>query len=284
MEQADLHIHTTASDGTVPPEDIGRLARGAGLSVAAVTDHDDLTGGIEAAAHAPEGIRVLHGVELSAIARIPCHLVAYGYDPAHSAMAEIMEDLRRRRIRKTKIRVRNLADNDGIILTPREEEWLFSQNSPGRGHIADILVKRGLVDSVPEAFVHYLNHLHNPVSPAVSRIGAEKACDAVRCAGGIIGWAHPLGGEGEEHQSPEAFGEQLDALLQAGIRSLECYYARYSEEEIDFLTTAAGQHDLLISGGSDYHGTKKPDIHLGMLNAVSKPVPMERLTILDALL
>lgn len=284
MERADLHIHTTASDGSDAPDTIADLAAGAGLSVFAVTDHDSIAGAVSLLAHLPKGIRYIQGVEFSAMAgKWACHIVGYDYDPENPDINEAIDELKRRRIRKTEMRIENLAKVDGIVLTPAEKDWIFSNNSPGRTHIADVLIRRGLVSSVPEAFRTLLNSAHSPIDPAISRISAEQACGAASSAGGITGWAHPLGGEGERRLSAAEFEERLQFLLSAGIRALECYYSRYTEEESEFLVGEAEKYGLLISGGSDYHGTRK-NIPIGTLNADGKQIPAEKLTILGELM
>ena len=113
-----------------------------------------------------------------------------------------------------------------------------------------------------------------------TRFSGEEAIDTIISAGGIPIWAHPLGGEGEIHLTQNEFLPKLQEMLTFNIKGLECYYSRYSTEEIEFLTKCAKEKDLLITGGSDYHGTNK-DIPLAKLNTENLYIDSEKLTILE---
>ena len=113
------------------------------------------------------------------------------------------------------------------------------------------------------------------------RVDALRGIKAIKTAGGIAVWAHPLGGTGEKRLTEEKFREQLDLLCSVGLDGLECYYSEYTKEEIDMLCNAATQKGLKISGGSDYHGTGKKHLHLGMLNKEDEVITEQQLTILN---
>ena len=115
-----------------------------------------------------------------------------------------------------------------------------------------------------------------------TRFEIEEALFAIKDSGGIAIWAHPLGGEGEIHLTKEEFLPKLDTMVKFGIEGLECYYSRYSEKEIKFLLECVSKNNLLISGGSDYHGKNK-DIPLGKLNDTNSPTEASKLTILSAI-
>ena len=178
------------------------------------------------------------------------------------------------------IRVDNLRKIDGIILTNEEKDWIFSMESPGRPHLARVLMRRGLAGSVDEAFRHFLNGAHNPVPHGISRIDASLAIESVLEAGGIPGWAHPLGVESDRRLGPDELKEQLKVLAGLGIRDLECFYSRYSSQEEEFLVSQAGKYGLLVSGGSDYHGTNKT-VLAGQLRCDDEPADISRLTLLQ---
>ena len=116
-----------------------------------------------------------------------------------------------------------------------------------------------------------------------TRFSIEEAIDAIVTSGGIPVWAHPLGGEGEKHIAHEKFMPRLEKMIAYGIKGLECYYSRYTLEEVKFLITCANSNNLLISGGSDYHGTNKENIQLAKLNVDSTPIDAENLTVLKYL-
>ena len=113
------------------------------------------------------------------------------------------------------------------------------------------------------------------------RLEVEEVVKAVTSAGGIAVWAHPLGGEGEKILEPDEFYRRLEILIGCGIRGLECYYSRYTPAQENFLVNAATENNLLISGGSDYHGLNKRGIWLGKLCAEDFHVKISQLTILE---
>ncbi|MGN1266860.1 MAG: hypothetical protein ACI4UH_02875, partial [Dorea sp.] len=118
-----------------------------------------------------------------------------------------------------------------------------------------------------------------PCKVGKDRIDASVAIDAILRAEGIPVWAHPLGGEGEKRLTKEEFQIQFQELLSNGIKGLECYYSRYSQDDISFLVEQANAHGLLISGGSDYHGTNKPNLHIGKMSEDNMDVKEENLTL-----
>ena len=113
----------------------------------------------------------------------------------------------------------------------------------------------------------------------VEAADGKEAIDAIKCAGGVPVWAHPLGGEGEKHISQSDFLQKLSTMINLGIQGLECYYSRYTHEEIEFLVKTAKENNLYITGGSDYHGKNK-DIPLGKLNSDNTPIDQKFLSIL----
>lgn len=115
------------------------------------------------------------------------------------------------------------------------------------------------------------------------RVDALRGIKAIKAAGGIAVWAHPLGGTEERWISAENFSKQLDLFCSVGLDGLECYYSEYTQEEIEMLCDAATRKGLKISGGSDYHGTGKKHLHLGMLNKEDEIITKEKLTVLELL-
>ena len=115
------------------------------------------------------------------------------------------------------------------------------------------------------------------------RVDATRAIRAIKNAGGIAVWAHPLGGTGEKRLTKEQFAAQLQTLKEAGIAGLECYYSEYTTEESEMLWQAAMEQGLRISGGSDYHGRNKKHLHLGMLNKDDAIITEDKLSVLKLL-
>ena len=167
----------------------------------------------------------------------------------------------------------------GIELTKEESDWIYAVKSPGRPHFGQIIMNRGLATDLRTAIKEYVS----PCKVGNDRIDATAAIHAICRAGGIAVWAHPLGGEGEKRLTHEEFHLQLSELVKAGIQGLECYYSRYSQEDIEFLLEEARKHNLFISAGSDYHGSNKPNLHIGKLNVDDQIVNLGELTILNKL-
>lgn len=260
----DLHIHTTASDGSDTPALLAGKIAAAGLKLFSVTDHDTIDGALAMGQLVPEGVHYIPGVEFSCADAVgKCHILGYGCDLDHPAFRAALEESRQLRLEKMRLRVQRLEQNFGVVLTEAESDWLWKQNSPGKPHLGQILLARGLADNIDEAIKRYLKNV-----PGRDRIDTKTAVDAIRSAGGIPVWAHPLGGEGEKRLSSEKFENLLETLIVYGIRGLECHYSRYSPEESAFLVSTARERGLIITGGSDYHGRNKRGIDLGGLGSV----------------
>lgn len=259
MRYIDLHVHTTKSDGTVPPEDIAAAAAKAGLSAIAVTDHDTVAG-IEAAAAAGKewGVEVVPGVELSSgWEHHEIHLLGYCFDPASEALRPALEwVIKDRRDRNEKMAA--LMREDGIPVTAEELYARYPQSTVGRPHFAVKLMERGLASSVKDAFARYLA----PGQKYYVRrhfIPFDEAVGVVRRAGGRAVLAHPFQyklGDGELRRL-------LDYCVSVGLEGMECLYSGYTPQQEKYLLDLAGEYGLRVTGGSDYHGAHKPDIALG---------------------
>ena len=256
----DLHIHTTASDGSDTPRALaGKIA---GLELFSVTDHDTIEGALAMEDLVPEGVRYLRGVEFSCISPAgKCHILGYNYDPDCPQFRAALNEGRQLRLDKLRRRLDRLKTEFSIELTEAELSGLKNQNSPGKPHLGRILVDRGLASNLDEAIGRYLKK--DP--PGRDRIEAKTAVDAILAAGGFPVWAHPLGGEGEKRLTSEKFEALFAHLLECGIKGLECRYSRYGREEREFLLDRASSTALVPTGGSDYHGINKPDLKIGCL-------------------
>ena len=276
--RADLHLHSRFSDGSDSVEILAQKIIEGGFSAVALTDHDTDLGNAPLAALLPKDIRFIPGIEFTCTMPLGrCHILGYGFDGAHPAIREAIEEGKRRRRRKLDYRLALLEENHGITLTEEEKAPLYeTMTAAGKPHIAAILVKRGLAGSISEAIKRYMSH---GKSRSEDRLPADYAVKAILESGGIPVWAHPLGGEGEVHLEKDELCARLDYLMEAGIRGLECHYSRYTSEETALLLHLAEKHSLLVSGGSDYHGENK-DIPLGRLSADGETVQAQALSIL----
>ena len=178
----DLHIHTTASDGSDSPEQLLKKLRDAGICTFAVTDHDTVAGARAMAALPHSGLRFIPGIEFSCISHAgECHILGYGCyfeDKAFVAALEAGAALRRKKLES---RLEHLRERHGVVFTPEELSWLRSQSSPGKPHFARLLVDRGLADTLDAAIHTYFAGL----SEGTGRIPAAQAVSGILHAGGI---------------------------------------------------------------------------------------------------
>ena len=279
MTKADLHIHSNYSDGSDSIEELARNITRVGIKIFALTDHDTVAGCTEMEQIIDKSIKFIPGVELTCKADwVKCHILGYNCDYNNEKLLALIEKGKELRRIKLDTRIKYLRDEWNIELTEDERDWLYSRKSVVKTHIANILVNRGLADDNVSAMKEYLDGCKS----GDTRFTGEEAIDAIISAGGIPVWAHPLGGEGEVHISEEEFYKKFEVMKALGIKGLECHYSRYTDEEAKFLVNAAQENALLITGGSDYHGTNK-DIPLAKLNVEDSFIHSNKLSILDVL-
>lgn len=224
----------------------------------------------------PDSLQYVPGIEFSCKSAFKkCHILGYGFDHTDVVLQNALNMGIELRQNKLVRRIAFLKERFNIELTPGELDWLYGLTSPGKPAFGELLVKRGLANSINDAITTYIN----PCKEQNDRIDSDMAIKGILHAGGIPIWAHPLGGEGEKRLTKDEFSKQLNILLDSGIRGLECFYSRYSQEDIDFLLEQARTHHLLISVGSDYHGKNKDNISLGKLNADNTVIDTSLLSI-----
>lgn len=278
----DLHMHSRFSDGTDWVPALFRKIQKLGITTFALTDHDTIKGALRMQKIVPANIRFIRGVELSCKTKIAkCHILGYNYDPANKEITEFVAEAHGVRDDKTERRIQYLTKELGFTFTEAEIAAVKSKTSPTKFDFADLIRKRlqkeqpGITNK--DIVAAYFKNLPG------GRVDAIRGIKAIKAAGGKAVWAHPLGGTGERRMTEEQFRAQLDLLCSVGLDGLECYYSEYTKEEIEMLCDAAAQKGLAISGGSDYHGTGKKHLHLGMLNKEDKVIAEEKLTILNVL-
>lgn len=276
MTKADLHIHSSYSDGSDSIEELAKNIENAGIKTFALTDHDTVAGCAEMEQIIDKSIRFIPSVELTCKADwVKCHILGYNCNYNNKKLLALIEKGKELRRIKLETRINYLREKWGIELTEDEKAWLYSRKSVVKTHIANILVNRGLANDNVSAMKKYLDGCKS----GDTRFTGEEAIDAIISAGGIPVWAHPLGGEGEVHISEEEFYKKFEVMKALGIKGLECHYSRYTQEEAEFLVRVANANKMFITGGSDYHGTNK-DIPLAKLNVENVKINSNLLTIL----
>lgn len=280
MKLADLHVHSNNSDGSDSVENLVKEIKKANLEIFALTDHDTIAGCIEITKYIPENIKFIPSIELTCQTDdIKCHILGFNCNPADEKLNALIQKGKELRRKKLETRLDYIKNVLHIDLTNDELNWLYSRKSVVKTHLANLLVKRKMAKTNVEAMQKYLDG----IKTGNTRFSIEEAIDAIVTSGGIPVWAHPLGGEGEKHIAHEKFMPRLEKMIAYGIKGLECYYSRYTLEEVKFLINCATSNNLLISGGSDYHGTNKENIQLAKLNVDSTPIDAENLTVLKYL-
>jgi len=253
----DLHIHTTASDGTCTPEEVVRMAAKKGFSLIAITDHDTMDGVKEAMeAGKKYNVEVIPGVEISAGVDLEVHMLGYGMSPDHPVMVEMMEDMRRARIDRMVRMIENLRGM-GIDITQEEVESL-ADGAIGRPHIARVLIAHGIVPDVRTAFREYIG-LNAPAYAERRKMTSEQVVRNIRAAGGVPVLAHG----GLLRIGEVQMNQWIDCMVGAGMMGLECYHNAHNPAMERFLRNAAQKRNLLVTGGSDFHGATRKDIDLG---------------------
>ncbi|GAB7181124.1 PHP domain-containing protein [Kitasatospora sp. Ki12] len=283
----DLHAHSNASDGTDSPAELVAAAVAAGLDVVALTDHDTVAGHAEAAGavHAlPEGARltVVPGAELSCVVDgVSMHLLAYLFDPEESEFAAERELVRTDRFRRGRAIVERCREL-GADIDWDQVRRIAGAGSVGRPHIASALVEAGVVATVSDAFTP--QWLANGGRADVRKHETDpiEAIRLVRAAGGVPVFAHP-GAVKRGRTVPDAVIAELAA---AGLAALEVDHTDHDEETRVRLRGLAGELGLLVTGSSDYHGTRKtvrlgehttdPAVYEALLAQATGAKPIER--------
>jgi len=245
--KADLHLHTTASDGRLSPQEIVRKASQLGLDVIAITDHDSVEGippALEAAKSFPQ-LLVIPGVEINTdMPRGEAHILGYFIDYRDPELNHSLKELRNSRYERGRKMIAKLADI-GIDIDWERVLELATGGTIGRPHIAQAMVERGYISSLHEAFAKYIGR-NGPAYVERKKLTPLDAVELILNAGGLPFLAHPA-----DIEYLEAFVSQLK---EAGMAGLEVYYAHYSPSKIARLQALAKEYDLIASGGSDYHG------------------------------
>jgi len=261
----DLHIHTTASDGTCTPSEIIQMALEKGLGAIAITDHDTLAGTRAAlAVQPPERLKLLSGVEISTAAPdgFPMagslHILGYGVDVNDGPLEQALVDLQHARDERIP-KIVGLLNRAGLPISIADVMAMVVEGSAGRPHVAQALIHAGIARDVNDAFDRYLSK-GQPGYVEKRRIPCRQAIALIRAAGGIAVLAHPYLAPGGQS---EALADLLAALCDMGLQGIEAYYSRHTPANVALYLEMARRFDLVVTGGSDFHGDLIPDIQLG---------------------
>ncbi|MFC8844109.1 PHP domain-containing protein [Streptomyces griseoincarnatus] len=249
----DLHTHSTASDGTDTPAELVRKAAAAGLDVVALTDHDTTRGHAEALAALPQGLTLVTGAELSCrLDGVSMHLLAYLFDPEEPALLAERELVRDDRVPRAKGMIAKLNEL-GVPVTWEQVARIAGNGSVGRPHVASALVELGVVDSVSDAFTpEWLADGGRAYVPK-HETDPFEAVRLVKNAGGVAVFAHPAAVKRGRTVPDSAVAE----LARAGLDGIEVDHMDHDPGTRARLRGLAGELGLLVTGSSDYHGSRK---------------------------
>ncbi len=261
MDWVDLHLHTTASDGVLTPSGIVDYAKEKGLKAIAVTDHDTIDGNGEALDEGEKlGLEVIPGVEISAQFDLgSMHILGYFVDIGNRILNEKLSLLQETRAQRNPRMVQKLREL-GVEITYDEVEHASGGGQVGRPHFAQVLLQKGYVNTVQEAFDRYLGK-GAPAYVDKFRFDPKEAIRLIREAQGIPVLAHPF----TLHiLSAIQLKALLNELIELGLIGIEVYYPEHTEDQISLYESLAEKHRLLVTGGSDYHGIEADKAKIGI--------------------
>ncbi len=261
----DLHIHSTASDGTLTPIEILLLAETLHLGAISLTDHDALDGNRDILKKGvPDSIGFLTGVEISALppSLFPVfgsfHILGYGINIEDHALNQTLITLQNARKNRNPQIIQKL-NALGIKIDLNQVKQFSGKCRLGRPHIAGYLVYKGFAGSIDEVFDKYLGKGKSAYVEKF-RISCQEAINLILNAGGLPVLAHPYLLElGKGFDFEELIGE----LKSMGLKGIEIYYPEHPPESVRFYANIAREYNLFITGGTDFHGDIKPEIKLG---------------------
>ncbi len=255
----DLHLHSTYSDGSTAPAEIVRRAAAIGLSGIALTDHDTLEGIVEAAtAAATHGIGFISGTELSVEWKNQSmHMLAYFLEPGAGPLQNRMKELRASRDMRN-IEIAAKLQDQGLDVTMDEVRDEAGQGVVGRPHFAGVMIEKGYVENVPEAFDRYLAAGRPAYAPRV-RLPVDEAIDLATRSGALCSIAHPH----TLNLRADEFSTGFRELISYGLAGIEAYYGEYTPMLRDRIAEICDELGIVATGGSDYHGKYKPQLSIG---------------------
>ena len=263
MNQVDLHTHTTASDGVLTPAQLVTRAAHLTVKILAITDHDTTDGVIEAMeVGRTVGVEVIPGVEINTdVTQSELHVLGYYIDPLHPGLATELERLRVGRIDRARKMAERLTEMGAPVSFKRILE-IAGEGTVARPHVAQALLEAGHVTSYEQAFERFIGR-KSPAYVDRMKFTPVDACELIRRAGGIAALAHPVHFDRfGAIRSAFDLDVMLPELLAAGLKGLEVYYPGYDAVTTEYLMSYARRFDLVMTGGTDFHGfsQNKPDV------------------------
>lgn len=277
----DMHIHSNYSDGEFSPDEIIKMAIDSGIGTMAITDHDTING-IKTIDRNKDfikesGINIIDGIEVNCKSdKGALHVLGYDFDINNKKLNEWLEELRSNRLNATLSVMEQIKRDYGIVFNYQDIINMINKNNIGRPDLARLCIKYGFCNTVSEAFNIYLNPAKEKVKGTNKRIEYEECFKLIKNSGGLVILAHP--------NSLLLNNNELDCLIldmkKCGLDGIEVYHSSFSKKESDFYIFLAKKYNLLISGGSDFHGPLvKPDIEIG--HGKNRNINIKKLSLVD---
>ncbi len=280
----DMHTHTNYSDGDLSPQELIKLAIDKEIGTIAITDHDTLEGiktvdrNSELIIHS--GIEVINGIELSAkVNKGRMHILGYGINIYDEVLNQKMNDLRDYSINSVLSVMEQIKRDYGIRFGYEDIKSMVNANHDlGRPDLAKLCVKYGYASTPQEAFDKYLIEAYNKIRHNSKGIGYQECLELIANSGGIPVLAHPKSLELTEKELLLL----LEDMIDCGLKGIEVYHSSHTIEEMKYYLEIANRYNLLVSGGSDFHGNSvKPDVELG--SGKGNNIRIRKLSLLDKL-
>lgn len=276
----DMHTHSIYSDGQLEVDELIKLAIKNNVGILSITDHDTLLGNknISEYYRKSNDIMIINGIELSAkVDKGRMHILGYDYDINNYELNNKMDELKVNSIYAIMACINQLRIDYNIVFSEKEiKDIINRKGNIGRPLVARLLVKYGYADSVEDAFQKYLNPAYNKTRKTNKGINYEECIRLIKEANGISVLAHP----NQLLLNDTELENTLKKLISCGLDGIEVYHSGHSKEEVEKYLYLADKYNLLISGGSDFHGVDvKPDIELG--SGYKNNVKIKRLSLVD---
>ena len=280
----DMHTHTNYSDGDLSPQELIKLAIDKGIGTLAITDHNTVEGIKKVNKNndtiVASGIKIINGIELSAKTDIGrMHILGYGIDLNNEALNKKLLEIKDNSINSFLSIMEQIKRDYGIRFSYEDIKTLVNANhNLGRPDLAKLCIKYGYASTVQEAFDKYLIEAHNKTRQTSKKLPYQECLELITKSGGIPILAHPKTLELSEKELLILLKE----MISYGLKGIEVYHSSHSQEEMSYYLEIANKYDLIISGGSDFHGkTVKPDIELG--TGKNNNIRIKKLSLLDKL-
>ena len=273
----DLHIHSDYSDGDYSVDEIINILRNVGIKIFSITDHDNIKSYEYLKNKKLKDIEYISGVELSTYHKRQCfHILGYNYHGNIKALTNLLNKISDRRITRAKEMIKKIEKNNNLKFNKHEVKEVLSHPSVGKKHVAKMMMKNNIGESYSEILKNYMTGLHLPTS---YRVSVSDACDAIKKSNGIPVLAHP---KEYELRYGIKIEDILEELISDGIMGIEVYNSIHTLDDSVRYLRLAKKYNLLITGGSDYHGASKSKVLLGnIINNIDDIKAYEHLTIVD---